>query len=152
MHLGESALELKAPTLIASDDPGAVPTRRHRLRLRPIDLQPHGARSAQRLARRVSARLAETGVLVASYVPGADSAPPGWEPAYVTYSDRWIGELAAESGLELLPIDCRHPGGQRWALFSKPGFDTSWVAERPPSWNAYLDRALGPEARRSAAP
>ncbi len=153
MHLGESALELKAPTLIASDDPGAVPN------TPPIDyafaqsiFSHTGPDLLSGWLAGVSARLAETGVLVASYVPGADSAPPGWEPAYVTYSDRWISELAAESGLELLPIDWRHPGGQRWALFSKPGFDTSWVAERPPSWNAYLDRALGPEAWRSAAP
>lgn len=146
MHLGESALELKTPTLIASDDPGAVPSEP------PLDLafaqsifSHTGPDLLAGWLAGVSPRLAETGVLVASYVPGADSAPPGWEPLYVTYSERWLGELATASGLELHPIDWRHPGGQRWALFSIPGFDTGWVGDGALSWNSYLERTLESE-------
>lgn len=147
LHLGKSALELKAPTLIASGDPAAIPS------APPLDFafaqsifSHTGPDLLSGWLAGVSARLADTGVLVASYVRGADSAPPGWEPAYVTYSDRWLGELGGEAGLQLLPIDWRHPGGQRWALFSKPGFETGWIAERSLSWNVYLERTLGPEA------
>jgi SAM-dependent methyltransferase len=146
LHLGESALELKAPTLIASDDPEAVPG------APPFDFafaqsifSHTGPDLLAGWLAGVSPRLVETGVLVASYVPGADSAAPGWEPLYVTYSERWLGELATEAGLELTPIDWRHPGGQRWALFSKPGFDAGWVSDGTLSWNSYLERALESE-------
>jgi SAM-dependent methyltransferase len=142
VHLSEGMRELKQPILIASADPEDVPAEP------PLDFafaqsifSHTGPDLMSGWLDGVSARLAGDGVLVASFCRGADSAPDGWERLYVTYSDRWIGELARAAGLEYVPVEWAHPG-QSWALFRKPGFEVGWIEQDGLSWNAYLPRAL----------
>jgi len=142
LHLGESMVELKRPTLIASSDPDEVPASPELNFAFAQSIFSHtGPDLTSGWLRCVSSRLADDGVLVASFCRGADSAPDGWEPKYVTYSDRWMGELAAAAGLGFTPIGFQHPG-QDWGLFAKPGFETDWIGEGGPHWNDLLAREL----------
>lgn len=86
--------------------------------------------------------LTETGALVATFVPGADSGEEGW--VYLaTHSRASVTAMAAEAGLTFRQLDWLHPA-QTWALFSKPGFDDQALEldSSPPQWNRFLEREL----------
>ena len=50
--------------------------------------------------------------------------------------------MAQDAGLEFQLLDWRHPR-QSWALFAKPGLDTSWIEAATLTWNAMMDRVAG---------
>ena len=83
--------------------------------------------------------LSHSGALLATFFTGkVDSDASGWiYPDCVEYSPARMAELASACGYEFELLDWQHPR-QRWALFAKPGFDRSWLAGRPLSWNTWL--------------
>jgi SAM-dependent methyltransferase len=144
IHVGREQLRRKRPRLIVSADPSALPqTPPFDFALAQSVFSHTGPDLLAGWLAGVSEVLGERGVLVATYVPGADAAPPGWTPEFVTYTEGTLRRMATEAGLRFRPIDWRHPG-QRWAIFPKPGFDDSWIPNGGPSWNAFAERELGP--------
>jgi SAM-dependent methyltransferase len=87
----------------------------------------------------IFAALSPTGALVATFVTGeADAGEMGWVyPGCVTYTEQTMAHAAKACGYEFLMLDWLHPR-QSWALFAKPGFDTSWLLARALGWNTWL--------------
>ena len=83
--------------------------------------------------------MSPTGALLATFVEGADNTEAqGWVyPGCVNYTPQRMAQLASECGYEFQLLDWLHPR-QRWALFAKPGFERSWLADRPLTWNTWL--------------
>jgi cyclopropane fatty-acyl-phospholipid synthase-like methyltransferase len=149
LHVGAELQAIRKPVLVTSSDPGAVP--------KPPSGRPFDFAFAQSVFSHtgpdllagwlegVAPMLSESGVLAATYVPGADNHQPGWTEEFFTYSEETMRSMASAAGLGFRPIDWRHPG-QRWALFTKAGFETDWLPPGGPTWNAYLEHELGPPA------
>jgi hypothetical protein len=86
----------------------------------------------------ITERLTEQGFLVATYLPSSD--PPltrGWlYPECTTHSTACMAMVAHTQGLTMHLLKWPHPR-QQWAVFAKPGFDTSiiapWVMEAEPT-------------------
>lgn len=79
------------------------------------------------------------GVLLATFIKGeANTEKEGWiYPQCVEYTPTYISQAAGACGYEFQMLDWLHPR-QSWALFAKPGFDRSWFADRPLTWNTWL--------------
>ena len=93
--------------------------------------------------RGVSDHLRHTGALVATFIAdSSDFTGSGWVyPQCVGFTPSTIAQRAADAGLRLHILDWRHPR-QNWALFAAPGFNDSWLAQRPLSWNGSYDSGL----------
>ena len=89
-----------------------------------------------------SSHLKDCGALAATFLIGeVDCADHGWiYTTSVHYTVGTMARLAQQAGLEFLLLDWKHPR-QQWALYSKPGFDTSWFRGRPLTWNTYVESA-----------
>ena len=87
----------------------------------------------------IRSALAPNGALLATFVKGdADSEESGWVyPGCVDYTSQRMAQLAGECGYEFELLDWLHPR-QTWALFAMPGFDRSWLHNRPLGWNTWL--------------
>jgi len=86
----------------------------------------------------VSAHLGERGALAATFLIGADPPLEGWlYPSCVRHPVAAMEAAARAAGLRFQLLDWAHPR-QQWALFHKPGFDTSWFSTTPLGWNTYL--------------
>ena len=92
----------------------------------------------------ISRSLTPDGALVATIlVSEEDSARTGWiYPECVNYQPATLERAAAEVNLRFEILDWKHPR-QTWALFASPQFDSEWFKNKPLSWNAGLERALG---------
>lgn len=147
LHVGADLRQLRKPTLINSADPEDLgppaPGGSYDFAFAQSVFSHTGPDLLRGWLGGVAPRLAEDGVLAGTYVPGADNAESGWTEDFFTYSGDTMRAMAADAGLGFVPIDWRHPG-QRWALFPRPGFDTTWMPEEGPTWNSYLEHELGP--------
>lgn len=87
----------------------------------------------------ISNTLKPGGALLATFLPGeADTDQQGWiYPGCVLYNPESLKAMATNHGLDFHLLDWLHPR-QSWALFAKPGFDTSWFGNRPLTWNTWL--------------
>lgn len=86
--------------------------------------------------------LKDSGALLATFLIGDQDYPDrGWVyPGCVYYKAETMSLFAQNAGLELLLLDWKHPR-QKWALFSKPNFDTTWLQGRQLTWNTFLEYA-----------
>ena len=142
-HVGEDLIRIKKPALIPSADPAEVPADRpYDFALAQSVFSHTGPKLTEGWIECAGARLAETGALLATHVPGPDIAPEGWTEGFVTHSDESMATRAEANGMRFMPLEWRHPN-QRWGLFAKPGFDTSWFEDANLTWNTYLDHVLG---------
>ena len=87
----------------------------------------------------VSAKLAPTGALLATFLPAAqDFGGSGWiYPECVNFTLPTLEKVAAEAGLTFQVLDWRHPR-QTWGLFAREGFDSSWFENKPLTWNTRM--------------
>jgi glycosyltransferase involved in cell wall biosynthesis/SAM-dependent methyltransferase len=88
----------------------------------------------------ISAHLKDSGALAATFCLGdQDCRDLGWfYPDAVHYKAETLASLSRNAGLNFVLIDWKHPR-QQWALFVKPQFDTTWIQERPPTWNSLME-------------
>jgi SAM-dependent methyltransferase len=88
----------------------------------------------------ISQSLAETGTLVATFLPGEqDSTQTGWiYPECVSFSPSTLEQLAVQADLRFEMLNWKHPR-QQWALFAKPKFDLKWLRGKPLTWNTRLE-------------
>lgn len=79
------------------------------------------------------------GALLATFLIGdVDTDQTGWiYPGCVLYRPDSMKAVAKAHGFDFHLLDWLHPR-QSWALFAKPGFDTSWLKDRPLTWNTWL--------------
>jgi len=101
----------------------------------------------------ISLSLAGDGALVATFLPGEEDSPSkGWVyPECLGYRPATLRDAAAEAGLRFELLDWKHPR-QTWALFAAPKFDSSWFKNKPLTWNAGLEKALGKNKGGNVAP
>jgi SAM-dependent methyltransferase len=94
--------------------------------------------------RDVSQMLTPSGALVATFMTDeSDTSEKRWVyPHCVRYTEGTIAATAQRHGLTCQILDWRHPR-QTWALFARPGFDSSWFQDRPLSWNSFMEFTLG---------
>lgn len=87
----------------------------------------------------ISSALKPNGALVATFITGdVDPLQEGWVyPDCVSYNLNSMNTTANIHGFEFSLLDWLHPR-QTWALFAKPGFDISWLVDRPLTWNTWL--------------
>jgi len=88
----------------------------------------------------ISSMLKPNGALLATFLIGdVDTDQEGWiYPGCVLYNPDSMKVMAKKHGFDLYILDWQHPR-QSWALFAKPEFDTSWLKDRPLSWNTWLN-------------
>ena len=84
----------------------------------------------------VSMHLKDTGALLANFGHGqADYAGTKWVyPGCVRFRSETMSELAEKHGLRFEMLNWYHPV-LTWALFSRPGYDRSFVEGGDISWN-----------------
>jgi cyclopropane fatty-acyl-phospholipid synthase-like methyltransferase len=94
--------------------------------------------------RDVSQMLTSSGALVATFmIDESDTSEKRWiYPDCVRYTLGTMAATAQRHGFTFQILDWRHPR-QTWALFARPGFDSSWFQNRPISWNTFLEFTLG---------
>lgn len=83
-----------------------------------------GAGNTRRLFETAAAALKEDGIMVLSYIKGADDAPlpatPWTYPQNVPYPEPWLAETARKAGLFWSPLNWHHPGASWAALARNP--------------------------------
>jgi len=131
-ELGTDLVKIKRPRFeIAGDASGLGANERFDFALAQSIFSHTGPDLLAEWLQSASRHLNEDGALLGSFVPGADAwIDGGWTYGLVTYSRTTITEIAEHAGLGFRVLDWRHPA-QTWALFAKPGFDDSWIADRP---------------------
>lgn len=144
-EVGFDMVRIKQPRFYASDSTSPLSTEdRYDFALAQSIFSHCGPDLVQSWLRDVSAHLMEKGALVATFlIAEQDCQTNGWVyPGCVYYTLDTMRIFAQEAGLRFLPLEWKHPR-QTWALFMKPGFDTSWFEGRTLSWNTYLE--FGPK-------
>jgi SAM-dependent methyltransferase len=145
-ELGEALLEIKRPTFLFSDSPESIiqTNRSFDFAVAQSIFSHCGLDLIKNWLSAISRLLAEDGALVATFLPSEeDSARSGWVyPECVSYRSPTLRRAAAGAGLRFEMLDWKHPS-QRWALFAAPKFDLSWFKNKPLTWNAGLEKALG---------
>jgi hypothetical protein len=88
----------------------------------------------------ISPALASNGALLATFRRGdEDFAGNGWSyPEAVHYTEDTMRAMASEAGLGFQLLDWRD-SLRMWAIFTKPGFDVTWFANKPLTWNTMVD-------------
>lgn len=141
-ELGADMIRLKQPLLCFGDSPeGLDPALRFDVAIAQSIFSHCGQDLIHRWLSGVSGRLADDGALFATFlVDQADFAGDGWiYPGCVKFRPDTMARLAGEHGLGFRLLDWNHPR-QQWALFHKPGYDTTLV-EGPISWNRLVKPA-----------
>ena len=150
-ELGEALLKIKQPTFVFSDSPEALGQARASFEFAVAQsIFSHcGLDLITNWLSAISQSLAQDGALVATFLPAEeDSKRKGWVyPECVNYKPATIRQAAAGAGLRFEILDWKHPR-QTWALFAAPKFDSTWLKNRPLSWNAGLEQLL---AKKKAA-
>lgn len=145
-ELGKSLVEIKGPTFLFTDSPETIAKAGTALNFAVAQsIFSHcGLDLIKGWLSAISRSLAENGALVATFLIGEEDSPRGgWiYPDCVNYRPATLERAAAEVNLGFEILDWKHPR-QTWALFAAPKFDSSWFKDRPLTWNAALERALG---------
>jgi SAM-dependent methyltransferase len=137
-EVGADLIRIKQPRFLTADGPEALTDADG-----PVDFavaQSIFSHCGLDLIRRwlsgLAPRLSPSGALAATYLPAeTDFAGSGWVyPDCVTFTPASLARVADDAGLTMTALDWWHPR-QSWALFHRPGFDTSWFRDRPLSWN-----------------
>jgi SAM-dependent methyltransferase len=139
-EVGEDQVRIKRPRFVIADSPAALdPEDRFDFALAQSVFSHAGADLVSGWLRGVRSRLAATGVLVATFVPGAeDHAPSGWTyPDCTCYRPATIQRLVADAGLHFHELAWKHPR-QRWFLAAAPDFDSDWLEAGELTWNRAL--------------
>lgn len=137
---GEDLIKIKRPRFYYSDSANDVPTEdRFDFAVAQSIFSHCGLDLITQWLSATSKCLSQTGALVATFIPGEnDHEGSGWlYPNSIRYRAETIETEARNVSLNFLLLDWKHPR-QQWALFSKPGFDTSWIQNGSVSWNSYL--------------
>jgi SAM-dependent methyltransferase len=153
-ELGGTLVEIKRPTFFFSDSPETVaePKVSFDFALAQSIFSHCGLDLIKNWLGAISRSLTEDGALVATFLPGeVDSTSTGWVyPECVSYRPPTLRRAAAGAGLRFELLDWKHPS-QRWALLAAPKFDSSWFKNKPLTWNARLDKALGKGKAKNVA-
>jgi SAM-dependent methyltransferase len=154
-ELGEALLEIKCPRFLFSDSPEVIGQAKisFDFALAQSIFSHAGLDVTKNWLGAISRSLAEDGALVATFLPGEEDSPTkGWVyPECVNYRPATLRDAAAEAGLRFELLDWKHPR-QTWALFAAPKFDSGWFKNKPLTWNAVLERALGKKKEENVAP
>jgi cyclopropane fatty-acyl-phospholipid synthase-like methyltransferase len=144
-ELGETVVQIKQPTFFFTDSPEIVVQAKvsFDFALAQSIFSHCGLELIKTWLSAISRSLAQNGALVATFLIGEeDSAKTGWiYPECVTYRPASLERAAANVNLRFEILDWKHPR-QTWALFAAPGYDSTWLKDRPLTWNAGLERAL----------
>ena len=145
-ELGEALLEIKRPTFFFSDSPEPITQAKvsFDFALAQSIFSHCGLDLINGWLSGISRSLAEDGALVATFLPGEEDSPTkGWVyPECVNYKPTTMRQAAADAGLRFELLDWKHPR-QTWALFAAPKFDSTWLKNKPLTWNAGLANTLG---------
>jgi SAM-dependent methyltransferase len=154
-ELGEALLEIKCPRFLFSDSPEVIGQTKisFDFALAQSIFSHAGLDVTKNWLGAISRSLAEDGALVATFLPGEEDSPTkGWVyPECVNYRPATLRDAAAEAGLRFELLDWKHPR-QTWALFAALKFDSGWFKNKPLTWNAVLERALGKKKEENVAP
>jgi SAM-dependent methyltransferase len=154
-ELGEALLEIKCPRFLFSDSPEVIGQAKisFDFALAQSIFSHAGLDVTKNWLGAISRSLAEDGALVATFLPGEEDSPTkGWVyPECVNYRPATLRDAAAEAGLRFELLDWKHPR-QTWALFAALKFDSGWFKNKPLTWNAVLERALGKKKEENVAP
>jgi SAM-dependent methyltransferase len=144
-ELGKSLLEIKRPTFFFSDSPNIIAQAKVAFNfvLAQSIFSHCGLDLIKAWLSAISCSLAHDGALVATFLlAGEDSTRKGWiYPDCVNYRPATLKHAAKDVNLRFETLDWKHPR-QTWALFAAPGFDSTWINDRPLTWNAGLERTL----------
>ncbi|HMH03675.1 MAG TPA: class I SAM-dependent methyltransferase [Candidatus Udaeobacter sp.] len=154
-ELGEGLLQIKRPTFFFSDSPDTITQAKvsFDFALAQSIFSHCGLDLIKNWLSAISRSLAEDGALVATFLPGEEDSPTkGWVyPECVNYKPATMRQAAAEAGLRFEILDWKHPR-QTWALFAAPKFDSTWLRNRPLTWNARLEKVLAKNKAGCVAP
>jgi SAM-dependent methyltransferase len=144
-ELGETLVQIKRPTFFFSDSPKTITQAETAFdfALAQSIFSHCGLDLIKGWLGAISRSLAQDGALVATFLIGEeDSTRTGWiYPECVNYRLATIERAAADVNLRFEILDWKHPR-QTWALFSAPGYDSTWFKNCPLTWNTGLKRAL----------
>jgi SAM-dependent methyltransferase len=154
-EIGESLVQIKDPKFFFSDSPATLLHAKGSFDFAVAQsIFSHCGRDliAQWLSG-ISQSLAETGALVATFLPSEEDSPrTGWiYPECVNFRPATLEQLAAEANLRFEMLNWKHPR-QQWALFAKPKFDAEWLRGKPLTWNTRLERVLKQKNGGNLAP
>ncbi|MBD8879454.1 class I SAM-dependent methyltransferase [Rhodanobacter sp. 7MK24] len=141
-ELGKDQVAIKRPTFHISDNARDLPAdAKFNFAFAQSIFSHCGPDLFSQWLHEISERLADDGVLAGTYlIAEEDCALSGWiYPGCVYYRAETVARMAEEAGLKFMVLDWRHPR-QTWALFSKPGFDVSWIRAGQVSWNDLMSR------------
>ena len=154
-EIGESLVQIKDPKFFFSDSPATLLHAKGSFdfALAQSIFSHCGLDLITQWLSGISQSLAETGALVATFLPSEEDSPrTGWiYPECVQFRVTTLKRVAAEVNLSFQLLDWKHPR-QRWALFAMPGFDATWFKNRPLTWNTTLERSLNQRKRGKPAP
>ena len=140
-EIGTALVEIKSPHFLFSDSPNVLSEKQGLFDFAVAQsIFSHcGLDLVKQWLSAVSRALKEEGALAATFLAaGEDAERGGWiYPDCVGYREETLRNVAAEVNLQFQVLDWKHPR-QKWALFSKPGFDTDWFLEEPLTWNTRL--------------
>jgi SAM-dependent methyltransferase len=144
-ELGQSLVKIKRPTFFFTDSPANIAKAETAFNFAVAQsIFSHcGLDLIKGWLSAISRSLAQDGVLVATFLIGEeDSTQMGWiYPECLNYRPATLERAAKDVNLRFEILDWKHPR-QTWALFSAPGFNSTWFKDRPLTWNTGLDRAL----------
>lgn len=154
-EIGQTLLQIKQPHFFFSDSPAVLSQQKAAFDFAVAQsIFSHCGLDliAQWLAS-IAESLAETGALVATFLPGEQDSPrTGWiYPECVNFRSATLKTLAAKANLRFQLLDWKHPR-QQWALFAKSKFDSEWFRAKPLTWNTRLENMLKPRSEVNPAP
>jgi SAM-dependent methyltransferase len=151
-EIGESLVQIKDPKFVFSDSPATLLHAKGSFdfALAQSIFSHCGLDLITQWLSGISQSLAETGALVATFLPDEkDSTETGWiYPGCVKFKPDTLKNAAADAGLCFEILDWRHPR-QTWALFATPEFDADWFRDKPLTWNMRLETLCGKVAART---
>lgn len=141
-EIGETLVQIKDPTFLFSDSLATLsrPNVSFDFALAQSIFSHCGLELIAQWLANISKSLAETGALVATFLPGEqDSSRTGWiYPDCVSFQPATLKKLSVQANLRFEMLNWKHPR-QQWALFAKPKFDVEWLHGKPLTWNTRLE-------------
>jgi SAM-dependent methyltransferase len=139
-EIGKDLIKIKKPRFYFSETAGDLPMEEHFDFAVAQSIFSHcGLDLINQWLIDIYNRLNHNGVLAATFViDDRDHEGLGWfYPVSIGYQVETIEAVARNAGLNFLLLDWKHPR-QQWALFSKSGFNASWIQNGSVTWNAFL--------------
>jgi SAM-dependent methyltransferase len=151
-EIGKDLLRIKKPRFLFASGPEALPEdQTYNFALAQSIFSHCTPELIRHWLKGLFPRLRPRGALVATFKHGAEDCIPaggagdkdhraaGWVyPKCLAYRPRTIEKLAHYFGYKFQLLEWSHPR-QTWALFAREEFDTAWFAEKPLTWNNYLE-------------